>query len=144
VFRTSWVHPQGDICLCSIVYFTCIGVSSLMYKRVSNTDIENMPSKYQQNAPLQTLTSGCPIMFHNHRISKLVSLNAHCHLATQNCHTSVILAMVHFAPRLPNITILVSFARVPAPLSSIPPSIHTDISTYNSPGNTALCEIQCL
>jgi hypothetical protein len=46
VFRTSWVHPQEDICICSKVCFTCIGVSSLVDKRVSNTVIENMPPKY--------------------------------------------------------------------------------------------------
>jgi len=27
MFRTSWVHPQGDSCVCG---FTCIGVSSLV------------------------------------------------------------------------------------------------------------------
>lgn len=52
-------------------------------------------------------------MVHNRRISKPVSLNAHCHLATQICHMSVILAVVHFAPRLQNITVLVSSARIP-------------------------------
>ena len=29
MFRNSWVHPQGDSCICSMVCFTCIGVSSL-------------------------------------------------------------------------------------------------------------------
>ena len=34
VLRTSLVHPQGDSCICSVVWFTCIGVSSLVGRRV--------------------------------------------------------------------------------------------------------------
>jgi len=30
MFRTSWVHPQGDSCVYSVVYFTSIGLSSLV------------------------------------------------------------------------------------------------------------------
>jgi len=30
MFRTSWVHPQGDSCICSMVCFTRIGVSILV------------------------------------------------------------------------------------------------------------------
>ena len=29
-FRASWVHPQGDRCVYSMVCFICIGVSSLV------------------------------------------------------------------------------------------------------------------
>jgi len=78
--------------------------------------------------------TGCPIMVHNRRISKPVSLNTHCHLATQNCHMIVILAVVHFAPRLQNITALISSARVP-PLATLHSTIDTShISPYNITG----------
>jgi hypothetical protein len=33
MFKTSWVHPQGDSYICSVVCFTCIGVSSLVDRR---------------------------------------------------------------------------------------------------------------
>jgi len=64
-------------------------------------------------------------MVHNRRISKPVSLNAQCHLATQNCHMTVILAAVHFVPRLQNVTVLVSSACVPPPAAH-----HSTIDTY--------------
>jgi hypothetical protein len=35
VFRTSWVHPQADSCICSAVCVARIGVSSLVDRRVS-------------------------------------------------------------------------------------------------------------
>ena len=34
MFRTSSAHPQGDSCICSVVCFTYIGVSSLVEKSV--------------------------------------------------------------------------------------------------------------
>ena len=34
MFRPSWVHPQGDSCICRMIYVTCIGVSSLVDSRV--------------------------------------------------------------------------------------------------------------
>jgi len=34
MFRTLWVHPQGDSCICSVVWLTSIGVSSLLGRRV--------------------------------------------------------------------------------------------------------------
>jgi hypothetical protein len=30
MFRTSWVHPQGESCKSGMVRFTCIGVNSLV------------------------------------------------------------------------------------------------------------------
>jgi len=30
MFRTSWVHPKKDGCICSMVCFTCMGVGSLV------------------------------------------------------------------------------------------------------------------
>ena len=37
MFRSSWVHHRGDSCICSVVCFTCVGVSCLVDKKVSNT-----------------------------------------------------------------------------------------------------------
>jgi hypothetical protein len=34
LFRTSWVQPQEDSCICSMVCFTCIGLSSMVGRRV--------------------------------------------------------------------------------------------------------------
>ena len=39
MFRTSWVHPQGDSFICSMVSVTCIGVSSLVGGRENTTMI---------------------------------------------------------------------------------------------------------
>jgi hypothetical protein len=47
MFRTSWVHPQGDSCICSMVYVTCIGVSSLVDRRVyHNAQCEKVKKMY--------------------------------------------------------------------------------------------------
>jgi len=37
MFRTSCIHPQGDSYICSMVCFTCIGVSSLVDSRVCSS-----------------------------------------------------------------------------------------------------------
>jgi hypothetical protein len=34
MFRNSWVQPQEEGCMCSMVFFTCIGVSSLVGRRL--------------------------------------------------------------------------------------------------------------
>ena len=34
MFQTTWFHPQGDSCICSMVCFACNGVSSLVDRRV--------------------------------------------------------------------------------------------------------------
>ena len=34
MFRNFWAHPQGEICICIVVCFTGISVSSLVDKSV--------------------------------------------------------------------------------------------------------------
>jgi hypothetical protein len=45
MFRSSWAHPQGESCICSKLCCTCIGLSSLVGRKVCWRNPDDKPPR---------------------------------------------------------------------------------------------------
>jgi len=64
MFRTSWFRPQGDSCISSMVCFVCIGVSSLVDRRVYSS-LEHVENNNKLNIKLENCAFRWFVLYNN-------------------------------------------------------------------------------